>query len=327
MAAITAAGGAAGADAPLAADSSAAPTPVFTPDELAAINKLRVALAPSVADGAPNAAAARTLLDNATLWRFLVARDFDVSKAREMFDGSLAFKAARDLPARRREYAAQSHWWARLSRRVFYGGLLPGVQNARGGPVAVERLGQIDLGGLYRDERAMDACIEGYCLYLEDCWHAVRAAGGDTKSQALIVIDATGLRMGFLWYAKTFKRITDIGPANYPEVTYRVIIVNAPVAVTAIWAAVSVFLPARTKAKVQIHGTDQDALKAVVAQELKNGLKDLPTWLGGDKNYDDVLPRAGTVADAVAEIAALEREEEEVIGDGFGICFYCYIDC
>ena len=66
---------------------------------------------------------------------------------------------------------------------------------AQGGPVAVEQLGRIDLGGLYGNERAMDACVKAYCLYLEAHWQAVRrgSAGGTRKSQALIVIDVTGL--------------------------------------------------------------------------------------------------------------------------------------
>ena len=100
---------------------------------------------------------------------------------------------------------------------------------------------------------------------------------------------------------------------HVPPTHAKVVILNAPRAVTAVWAAVSVFLPARTKAKVQIHGwADPDALRVVVAHELKNGVEVLPTWLGGAGDYGDVLPGAGTVAAALAEM------EGEGGGEGGG---------
>ena len=128
----------------------------------------------------------------------------------------------------------------------------------------------------------------------------MRAVGG--KRKALIIGDLTGLSLSFLWYISTFKKLASIGPENFPEVTYRVVMVNAPSAVTAIWAAISVFLPARTKAKVKILGTD---FMDEVLPELEGGLSVLPDFLGGETNYDTILPKAMPVEDGLAEVAAL----------------------
>ena len=283
--------------------------PVFDDEEQEAIVELRQLLLPKYKDDEWFS----TYLDDSTLWRYLVARDMDVEKAQEMFISSTDWKREQKLRQRKTEYIEQKTRWSRIARRVFYGGIAPShVQTKTGGPVAFERLGKIDLGGMYRHEEEFQNALIGYMLYLEDCWNSVRAHPG-TKQQALIVNDATGLSLSFMWYVKTFKRIVDIGPANYPEVTYKVIIVNAPAAVTAIWAVVSAFLPARTKEKVVILGSDY---MEVVCNELKNGKDDLPDYLGGPVHYGEkVLPLCGEIEKAIEEVDVIEKSESTVAAE------------
>ena len=285
---------------------------VFTTTEQHAILELRQVLLPKYSTDEWFA----SYLDDSTLWRYLVARDMNIEQAEAMFVSSTDWKRAQKLRIKKQEYVAQQTRESRIARRVFYGGVAPQhVKTKSGGPVAFERLGKIDLGGMYKNETEFQQALCGYMLYLEDCWTAVRAHP-NTKQQALIVNDATGLSLSFLWYVSTFKRIVDIGPANYPEVTYKVIIVNAPAAVTAIWAVVSAFLPANTKAKVMILGSD---FMETVENELMNGRQDVPDWLGGDAVYaEDVIPRAGTVADAIQEVDALEAEEKKASTESSG---------
>jgi hypothetical protein len=281
---------------------------VFDEKELRAIQELRGILKPLYKDDEWFS----DYLDDSTLWRYLTARDMNIDKARDMFITSTTWKRENKLKQKKQEYLEQKTRWSRIAKRVFYGGVAPKtVQTKNGGPVAFERLGRIDLGGFYRHEDEFQAALNGYMLYLEDCWNAVRAHPG-TKKRALIINDASGLSLSFLWYVKTFKRIVDVGPSNFPEVTYKVIIVNAPSAVSAIWAVVSAFLPAATKAKVMILGSMNDVnVMKIVCNELKNGQKDLPDYLGGDTHYnEDILPRAGTVDDAMIEVAAMEENDE-----------------
>ena len=296
---------------------SANDKPVFDDEEQKAILELRQRLLPKYKDDEWFS----TYLDDSTLWRYLVAREMDIEKAEEMFVSSTDWKREQKLRQRKQEYLEQKTRWSRIARRVFYGGIAPShVQTKNGGPVAFERLGQIDLGGMYRHEDEFQHALYGYMLYLEDCWNSVRAHPG-TKQQALIINDATGISLSFLWYVKTFKRIVDIGPANYPEVTYKVIIVNAPSAVTAIWTVVSAFLPTRTKEKVMILGSDY---METVCSELKNGRDDLPDYLGGPVHYsEEVLPLCGEIEKAMEEVDLIEKNEvaaaaEESDGDSDG---------
>ena len=225
--------------------------PIFDEQEQQAIVAIRGILTPLY----PATDPAAKFLDDTTLWRYLVAREFDMDKTKAMFVDSMQWKKTIALHQLLEEYKQQQVTWSRISQRVFYAGLLPvHVENSRGGPVAIERLGMLDLGGLYRHTEECDYAINGYCTYLESIWQRLHARHQGTKTQALIIGDCTGLSLGFLWYINTFKKIIDIGPKNYPEATYKVIMVNAPSAVTAIWTVVSAFLPARTKEKVQILG-------------------------------------------------------------------------
>ena len=97
--------------------------PAFSAVELEGIASLRSALLGSTCADPAIGGASRELLDDATLWRFLVARDWDVGAAKGMVEASLRFKREREVRGRlRREYDEQQQWWARMARRTFYGG-------------------------------------------------------------------------------------------------------------------------------------------------------------------------------------------------------------
>lgn len=51
---------------------------------------------------------------------------------------------------------------AQLAELMFYGGVLNGVQTKDGCPVMVERLGQVDLTGLYYDEAWLHTLTSSY---------------------------------------------------------------------------------------------------------------------------------------------------------------------
>ena len=63
------------------------------------------------------------------------------------------------------------------------------------------------------------------------------------RVQAIVIVDLDGLSFSFLWHVSLIKRITSIGPPYYPEITRTVYICRAPSVFSAIWKAVSVFLP------------------------------------------------------------------------------------
>lgn len=53
----------------------------------------------------------------------------------------------------------------------------------------VERLGQVDVGGLSKDEKCLAAVKKSYIHYIETAWRTVRAKGG--KTQVSNIFDRT----------------------------------------------------------------------------------------------------------------------------------------
>ena len=88
-----------------------------------------------------------------------------------------------------------------------------------------------------------------------------------------------GIGMSILGHIGQIKQFTRTASAFYPEITQRVLIVNAPWFVQGLWKAASVILPRSTKEKVQLHGSSDCA--AVVAAAAADGLAGVPEFLGG----------------------------------------------
>ena len=116
-----------------------------------------------------------------------------------------------------------------LARTIFYGGY-SGVARD-GSPVFVERLGKADLAGVNREgEPVLELVMLAYIQYLESCFRTVRhvSAQRGALTKVLIVVDAGGVSLSTVRHISVIKAIAKIGPANYPETTRKVYIVNAP---------------------------------------------------------------------------------------------------
>lgn len=104
-----------------------------------------------------------------TLWRYVLAKSQDpnpMEESENMFRRSVAWRETIGLSELCQEWQPldeasesispmQQKWKsarARLGNMCFYGGILSAC-SVNGGPVLVERLGSVDLPGLYRDER------------------------------------------------------------------------------------------------------------------------------------------------------------------------------
>jgi len=297
---------------------------VFSADEQAAIAALREQVlawidAGETAEPTADGTEAAQYLDDATLWRYAKARECDTEQALEMFKSSLCWKRETGIKQLLEEWRGESadqegsfsgpHRAADLqlhpttprsilAEKVYYGGVLNGVRSVHGGPVMCERLGKLDVGGLSGDDEAMQLCVDSYCVYLEEAWRAARLCSTpeNPKAQALVIVDLDGLSFSFLWHVSLIKRITSIGPPYYPEITRTVYICRAPSVFSAIWKAVSVFLPQRTLDKVKVLGSDY---LDVLAEDVQGGLDVLPDYLGGSSACASVSP-AMSVAEARA---------------------------
>ena len=101
--------------------------------------------------------------------------------------------------------------------------------------------------------------------------------------------------MSVFKYLRTVKEIAiSIGPPFYPETTYKCLLVNAPRVAASAWAALRVFLPRETAAKVSIVSAKDTA--AHLLEEID--AEQLPVFLGGKRDTSRgpyATPRAEVV--------------------------------
>ncbi|XP_012261894.2 protein real-time isoform X2 [Athalia rosae] len=215
---------------------------------------------------------------DATLLRFLRAREFSVEKAREMLTQSLHWRKKHQVDKLLDEYEAPQ-----VVKDYFPGGWHHFDKDGR--PLYILRLGQMDVKGLLKsigeDEvllLALHVCEEGLQLMDE-----ATTTWGYPVSQWTLLIDLEGLNMRHLWRPgiKALLRIIEIVEANYPETMGRVLIIRAPRCFPILWTLISTFIHENTRNKFVFScGTDYQEQGA-------GGLTDyinqdvIPDFLGG----------------------------------------------
>ncbi|XP_015586213.1 protein real-time isoform X2 [Cephus cinctus] len=215
---------------------------------------------------------------DATLLRFLRAREFSVEKAREMLTQSLHWRKKHQVDRLLEEYEAPQ-----VVKDYFPGGWHHFDKDGR--PLYVLRLGQMDVKGLLKsigeDELlllALHVCEEGLSLMDE-----ATTVWGHPVSQWSLLIDLEGLNMRHLWRPgiKALLRIIEIVEANYPETMGRVLIIRAPRCFPILWTLISTFIHENTRNKFVFYcGTDYQ-------EQGSGGLRDyinpdfIPDFLGG----------------------------------------------
>ena len=138
----------------------------FTEDELAGIRELRQRLKDFTNEDG-DALAKEYINEDTTMWRYVLAQsreDNPMDKSEEMFRSSIAWRKeiqllSRLVPEWRGGSTSQgadsaptaATARARLGDLCFYGGLLD-AKSTNNGPVLGERIGSVDLAGLYSDD-------------------------------------------------------------------------------------------------------------------------------------------------------------------------------
>jgi len=136
--------------------------------------------------------------------------------------------------------------------------------------------------------------------------------------RGIIVCDITGAGLGMINYISVIKQISSKGILYYPEITEKVILVNAGWIISTLWAAVRPFLPKRTKGKFKILGSSEAELEEHLYPYVVGGRDQLPSFLGGKLGEDQhsVCPATqvdeayGIVLDEVIEWKNLAGDKE-----------------
>lgn len=240
----------------------------------------------SVASGHAVVAEADAHTDDFTLHRFIVSRPESLDAAFEMFSQAMEWRATRgvsslfvELHPRAADASGGRSPRHATARSLFYGGF--GGFTRDGRPYFIERLGVADLAGYSRHPGAREIVVDAYIAHLETIFRCVRAhsAAAGKFTRCTIVIDCAGLSFSTLTHIGLVKAVSKIGPPNFPEGSQQVVVVNAPVVISAAWALVSPLLPARTRAKVAI--SSSWATRSVLRELIDDA--QLPPFLGGSK--------------------------------------------
>ncbi|XP_041978967.1 protein real-time isoform X2 [Aricia agestis] len=217
---------------------------------------------------------------DATLLRFLRARDFNVEKAREMLSASLLWRKRHQVDRLLADYRPPE-----VVTRYFPGGWHHSDRDGR--PLYVLRLGQMDVKGLLKSigedgllKLTLHVCEEGLRL-LEEAT-ASRVNNGESAVRAWsLLVDLDGLNMRHLWRpgVRALLRVIQIVEANYPETMGRVLIVRAPRVFPILWTIVSTFIDENTRSKFLFYGGKDYLQPGGLLDYIDKDL--IPDFLGG----------------------------------------------
>jgi len=220
----------------------------------------------------PGSLQAREHNDDGTLLRFIQARP-TIEASAEMFRESMAWREEVDIKSIHAKYYGPSKSRAAsLVGDIFYGTLVSPPSKP---PIMFDRLGAVDMAGIAKESGMEDAIIECYTAYLEETWIRSRAVPGG-RGKVLVVVDLKGLSMSHISNLSLIKKIAKVGPPIYPETTSCVAIIRGPWVLSAIWKVINPILPANTRAKIKIFGSQfLNDLRGMMPED------HIPTFLGG----------------------------------------------
>eukprot|EP01043_Picozoa_sp_COSAG02_P045995 COSAG02_NODE_4262_length_5575_cov_7.055698_2_plen_372_part_00 len=258
-------------------------------------------------------------LDDFTLLRFLIAREFDVSAAAAMVTERVKWAEEVGLDGimaewRGGEGGKPTTARSRAADQIFYAGLLG--TSASGAPLMVERLGKADLAGVNREgEELLQLLLKSYIAYLETVFRALTAESVQQQVlvRSLCLVDAAGVDSSTLWHINVVKAVAAIGPAYYPEMTERVLILQAPWVVAKLWAMLQPLLPAHTQSKVSIVEATPEATAAALEGVLDLAAAQAFIEGGGAAVASDLCPTA-LVPEGIMQ--QLEQPDQEASQPG-----------
>lgn len=245
--------------------------------------------------------------DDHTLTRFLKARGYNASQAKQMILDCVHWR-------RTVEDVGIEELYRRIDPYDF-----PGREDVfeswpmgfhktdkLGRPVNIQSFGAMSAKRLYRHitpEEHWRTVLVNVESLLAEVFPAASASAGRPIRQALVIIDLKGFGLAQFWALKSIaRRSFDISQSYFPETMGQMLVINAPASFTAIWTIIKPWLSPRTLEKISVLGTDQHhaVLQDLVPPE------NLPTFLGGTCTCDGArggctLSNAGPWMDGRAE--------------------------
>lgn len=227
------------------------------------------------------------------LLRFLRARNFDVAAAAEMYSKSEAWKREIGLDRLCREFNFEErdlvakHGWCMYFHKT----------DRLGRPIFIQDLSGIDPARVFQ-HTTPDRIMQHFAVTLEKAvrerYDACTEHAGHLVDDNYMVLNLQGLSLGTFWSMRQqLQQLLAILDDNFPELSGRVQIINAPSLFTTVWACIKGWLPPQTAEKINICGSNykNDVLRFVDEDKW-------PAYLGGKCTCGGASPQCCPTSDA-----------------------------
>jgi len=193
-------------------------------------------------------------MDDAVLLRFLRARKFAVAEAKKMIidceqwrkDKKVAEVLSFDFTEKEAVDKIYPQYYHKMDKE--------------GRPVYIERLGQLDIPGLYAvttQDRLLQRLIYEYEKFIIERLPACSKAVGHPVETSCTILDLKNVSLSnFVRVREYLREASSIGQNRYPETMGKFYVVNAPYLFSTVWAVIKPWLDPVTVSKIEICGSD-----------------------------------------------------------------------
>jgi hypothetical protein len=215
-------------------------------------------------------------MNDAMLLRFLRARKFDFTKAKEMLLS--AEKWRKDFKVDEivknfefREKEEVDKYYPQYYHKM----------DKEGRPLYIECIGNLNmkaLNAVTTTERQLQRLVLEYEISLTERLRACSISIGHPVETFCTILDLGGVSLSNFYGVKDYiSAAASIGQDRYPETMGTFYIINASWAFSAIWAMIRPWLDEVTAAKIQIVGA---GYKELLLKQIPK--ENLPKWFGGE---------------------------------------------
>lgn len=235
------------------------------------------------------------------LLRWLIAREYDLIRAEKMLRNSLEWRRKHRINTILEDFESPE-----VLKKYYPAGCVG--RDKLFGPVYVVRYGMADLKGILLSVKKKEYLNHVICV-VEESIKIVKVQpqrfrrSPDALVQSTIIFDLEGFSMRHITYKpamETAIQLIQLYEANYPELLYRVFVVNAPKVFSIAYSMLKPFLHERTKNKIQIFSHDSKQWKAAILTTVDP--EELPVAYGGTMTDPDGNPNCITKVNMGGEV-------------------------